>query len=406
MTSVDSKPSTVNNYQTWVAKYRPKKFEDIIGQDEAIEKIKTYFEKFPKVKKKALLLGGSPGIGKTTLVEVLANEIKAELFELNASDFRNKAQMQEKLKPVLEQTSLFNNKKLILIDEADGVSGTKDRGGLSELTSLIENSPFPIICTANDVWGKKVSGLKKKCEIIELKEISPSQTKDLLKKILELEGKEVTLGVLNKIAIHAKGDLRSAINDLEAASSLEHPEDFEIDSRNKKEDIFNAIKIIFQEKANPKMLGLYDKVDMPLDEIMLWIEENIPKVYSGEELVRAYQRLANADLFKGRIYKQQYWRFLVYENIFSSYGISAAKGDTEKKGLFKYERPGRVLKIWLNNVKHAKRKSIAIKFSKQTHVGMKRIMKEWKEVLPFLKNPKIQEELKLEADEIAYIMKY
>lgn len=391
----------------WVEKYRPKKFEDLIGQDEAVKKAKDYMEKFPKVKKKALLLGGSPGIGKTTLVEVLANETNSELFELNASDFRNKSSINEKLKPVLEQTSLFNNKKLILIDEADGVSGTLDRGGLTEIISLIEKSPYPIICTANDIWGKKVSNLRKKCDLIELKEISPSQTKEVLKKILENEHKEVLLTVLNKIAINAKGDLRSAINDLEAASSLDNPEEFELDSRNKKEDIFNAIKSIFQDKADQSMLGLFDKVDMPLDEIMLWIEENIPKVYKGADAAKAYQRLANADLFKGRIYKQQYWRFLVYENIFSSYGISESKGDKEIKGFYKYSKPERILKIWLNNVKHAKRQSIAEKMSKKTHVGKKRILKEWKEIAPFIKtNQELHKELKLEKEEIAYLNKY
>ncbi|NCN86814.1 replication factor C large subunit [archaeon] len=391
--------------KTWVEKYRPQKFTDIFGQDEAIEKIKTYFEKFPKVKKKALLLGGSPGIGKTTIVHVLAKETGAEIFELNASDLRNKSSMTLKLKPVLEQVSLFNTKKLILVDEADGVSGTEDRGGLSELISLIEKSPYPIICTANDAWGKKVSDLRKKCELIELKEISPAIIKQILKNILEKENKEVTLNVLNKIAINSRGDVRSAINDLEAASSLDNPEEIEIYERNKKEDIFQVMKKIFQEKADEKMLGLFDKVDMPLDEIMLWMEENISKVYSGIELAKAYQRLANADLFKGRIYKQQYWRFLVYENIFTSYGISASKED-EKKGFYKYTKPERILKIWLNNVKHAKRKTIAEKYSKKTHVGMKRIMSEWNEVKNILKNPLVQKELKLEVEEIAYVMKY
>ena len=54
-------------------------------------------------------------------------------------------------------------------------------------------------------------------------------------------------------------------------------------------------------------------------------EENIPEEYQGEELARAYELLAKADVFKGRIYKQQYWRFLVYENFFLSYGMSSAK---------------------------------------------------------------------------------
>jgi len=349
----------------WVTKYRPKTFSEIVGQEEQIKIVKNYFENFPKVKKKAILLTGYPGVGKTTLVEVLAKETNSEIFELNASDFRSKKLMHEKLLPVLEQTSLFGKNKIILIDEIDGLSGMKDRGGASELALLLEKSQFPVICTANDGDSKKLKPIKKKCLVVELLEITPSNVKNVLKSILLKENKKVTLKVLNNIAINSKGDLRSAINDLETCATNENPEEIEIIKRFRKDDIFTAMKTVFQEKANNKMLRLYDSVNMPLDEIMLWIEENITKVYSGKELAKAYQRLAQADLFKGRIYKRQYWRFLVYENIFLSYGISESKGDLLKK-----------------------------------------IMSEWREIRNILKNTMIQKELKLNSDEIAYIEKY
>ena len=89
-----------------------------------------------------------------------------------------------------------------------------------------------------------------------------------------------------------------------------------------------------------------------------------------------------------------------------SYEISKAKGNQEKNGFYKYSKPGRILKIWLNNQKHGKRKTIAIKYAKKTHVGYKRIMAEWKEIKPILKNPKVQKELRLEDEEINYIMSY
>ncbi len=392
--------------KSWVEKYRPETLSALIGQEEAIEQVQNYLEDFPKVRRKALLLNGPPGIGKTTLVHVFAKENRYEIFELNASDLRNKRSLHEKLKPVLEQTSLFNKNKIILVDEVDGLSGMQDRGGVSELVTLIESTNFPIICAANDAWAKKLSPLRKKTNIIELKDISPAETKQLLKTILGKENKTINDKVLNQISIKARGDLRSAINDLEAATSMENPEEIFIDERNKKLDIFNALKHIFQDKANQEMLGTFDKVDMQMDEIILWLEENISKVYSGEDLAKAYQRLGNVDLFKGRIYKQQYWRFLVYENIFGSYGISQAKGEKRIDGFKKYSKPGRILKIWLNNQKHGKKKTIAIKYAEKTHVGYKRIMSQWKEIKPQLKNPIIQKELKLDQDEINYVMKY
>lgn len=311
----------------WTEKYRPKKFEEIKGNEEIVKKINDFLENFPN-KKKAILLGGPPGVGKTTIVHVFANELDKEIFELNASDLRNKDKLNEILKPALQQKSLLKDDKIILIDEVDGISGS-DRGGIPELIRLIKETNYPLIATANDTWNKKLSPLRKESLVVELKNSKEKDTRDLLINILKEENKFLKMEILNQIIENAKGDLRAAINDLQILSHLEKPEESIVDERNKEESIFNVLKEVFQEKADNKMLGLFDKVGMPFDEIILWIEENIPNVYSGEELVKAYQRLAKVDLFKGRIYKQQYWRFMVYENIFLSYGISASKQEAK-----------------------------------------------------------------------------
>ena len=386
----------------WTEKYRPKILEEIKGQEEAIEQIQKFIENFPK--KKAILLGGAPGIGKTTIAHVFAKHFNKELFELNASDLRNKEKLQQILKPALEQMPLIKTDKIILIDEVDGISGS-DRGGLPELIRLITESNYPIIATANDVWSKKLAPLRKVSELISLKEPNDSVIKSLLIDILKKENKFLEMPVLNSIILNSKKDFRAAINDLQTTSHLEKPEEVIIDERNKEESIFNVLKEVFQEKATNSMLSLFDKLDMPIDEIILWVEENIPNVYSGEELVKAYQRLAKVDLFKGRIYKQQYWRFLVYENIFLSYGIAASKKH-EKSGFFKYRRPERILKIWLNNQKTFKKKSIAEKYARKTHVGQKRIMSEWEEIKHILENPLVQKELKLDEEEISYLKRH
>ena len=142
---------------------------------------------------------------------------------------------------------------------------------------------------------------------------------------------------------------------------------------------------------------------MPIDEIILWVEKNIPEEYSGKELTRAYELLSKVDLFKGRIYKQQYWRFLVYENIFLSYGIASCK-KTPKIGFKNYKKPTRILKIWMNNQKTINKKSIATKYAAHVHIGQKRAMSEFGIIKQIIKsNPNIQKELKLNEEEINYL---
>jgi replication factor C large subunit len=391
---------------TWTEKYRPKNFLEVKGQDETVRKIKNFVEgfnlgKLTKTAKKALILHGGPGTGKTTLVHVTALEFQAEIFELNASDLRNKNKLHEILKPAIEQRSLIKKRKIILVDEVDGISAV-DRGGLTELLSLIAISPYPIIITANDIWNKKLSPLRKKSELIKLNEINYGTIKEVLINVLRKENKFLNNDILTEIAIKSKGDLRAAINDIQRESSVTSEKREFIDERNKEGDIFNALKEIFKKKPSKETLEIFNSVKMPIDEIILWMEKNIPVEYQGEELARAFDLLSKADIFKGRIYKQQYWRFLVYENIFLSYGISASKKN-EKIGFTSYQKPDRILKIWLNNRKTEKKKSIAKKYARYVHIGEKRAMREFPMFVSILRKPSVQKELKLSEDEIMYL---
>ena len=389
----------------WTEKYRPRSFFEIKGQDEALRIVKKFISDFylgalTKKGKKALILHGPPGIGKTALAYVIAKETNSEIFELNASDLRNKIKLQEILKPAMEQKSLTKKNKIIRIDEVDGIS-VVDRGGLSELLSLIDLTYYPVIITANNIWDRKLSPLRSKSELIKLKEISYKTIKEIMIEILRKENRFLKIDILTSIAINAKGDLRAAINDLETESGVKEPE-ISVDERNKEFDIFNALKLVFKGSPTNKTLGIFDSVNLSMDEIMLWIEKNIPLEYQGEELARAFDLLSKADVFRGRIYKQQYWRFLVYENIFLSYGISSSKKNV-KMGFTSYNKPDRVLKIWIHNQRTQKKKSIAQKYARYVHVGTKRAMSEFPIIKEFLKNPTIQKELRLTEEEVEYL---
>ena len=391
----------------WTERYRPKKFQDIVGQEPAVWEIKNFIEEFylgnlTKTKKKAIILHGTHGIGKTTMAQVIALETGSEIFELNASDIRNKTSLNEILKPATEQQSLIGKRKIILIDEVDGISSTESRG-ISELISIIDASPYPVIITANDVWNKKLSPLRKKAKMIKLKEVDYRAIKNILMGILKKEGKFLDSDVLNEISINARGDMRAAINDLQREASVDS-KTANLDERNKEQDIFNVLKEIFKSKPSTKLLDIFDSLNMPLDEIMLWIEKNIPLEYKNDELARAFDLVSKADIFKGRIYKQQYWRFLVYENAFLSYGVSASKkNSTINVNFTRYEKPDRILKIWINNRAIEKRKSITEKYASKVHIGEKRALHEFPMIKGILQKPEVQKELKLTEEEIEYL---
>ena len=379
-----------------IEKYRIKRFEDIVGQDIAVQEVKNFFKTFPR--QKALIFNGPVGTGKTSMAIALAHEYNYELFELNASDLINRASLDEVLKPSLEQSSLFKKGKVILMDEADGIT-TTDRGGLPELIALLSKTHYPIIITANDIWHKKFSLLRQKCKIVNFKELSESDIKFILIKVLHAENKRISLETLTLIAKQSRGDVRAALNDLQ--SVLDIGEELfaqEISEREKQESIFNILKKLFQRPFDSNTIKLFDSTGMELDEVLLWVEENIPEAYQGEFIARAYDALSKADIFRGRIYRQQYWRFLVYENFFLSAGISASSKFKNITKFIQYKRPSRILKIFLANQKNQRKKAIVEKYARLCHVSKRKAMKE-SFLLPFIleqMDPKTKKSMDLE----------
>ena len=383
---------------SFAEKYRPTVLRDLIGQETAIQEVQKFLKEFPK--KKAMILHGPSGTGKTTLVHAISKEHNLDIFELNSSDLRNRLKLEEILKPASLQQSLFKIGKILLMDEVDGVTGT-DIGGVPELIRILEKSAHPIIMTGNDIWDSKFSDLRPKCKLIEMKQLSVDNIVQVLNSIVKKEGFSENIHYLRQIAIKSQGDLRAALNDLQTYILTDQTNIDFLEERSKKDSIFNILKKLFQEREDN--LNLFDNTKMSLDEILLWIEENIPREYKGRALARAYLALARADVFRGRIYRQQFWRFLVYQNIFQSAGISYAK-DSPKAGFTKYERPQRILKIWLNNTIMSKKKTISQKYAKYVHCSTKRAMRDFTLIKKIIQNDQvIQEQLKLGPEEIDFI---
>ncbi len=134
----------MRNDLLWVEKYRPKKIEDIIGNEEA----KATFIEWLKGKrktKKAVLLYGSPGVGKTALVNAAAKEFGFTIIEMNASDTRSEKAVNAIAKPAtsylaLDTFTAESKGNLLFLDEVDGIAGNEDRGGVSAIIDIVEKS--------------------------------------------------------------------------------------------------------------------------------------------------------------------------------------------------------------------------------------------------------------------------
>ncbi len=354
----------------WIHHYRPGTLK-AVPQPEGIVALEKFVRNFAKQKKKAMLLYGPSGTGKSCAVHALAKDMNWEIVELNASDVRNEEQIHEKLGNALKQRSLFFAGKLFLIDEIDGVSGTDDRGGVPALVELIVNSNFPIILTAQDPWDKKFSTLRSKSVLVEFPALPADKIAGILQEICQKERLDADPAVLRSIARRSAGDLRSAINDLQllsqGAEKLTQKSLEVLGERNRLEQIKTALVKVFRNSDPALALGAFDQTDIDIDEILHWLDHNLAKEYDNpKDRARAYDILSKADVFRGRIRRQQHWRFISHIFELLTAGIAVAKTKRPKNPP-EYEQTTRLLKIWRANVIYNRRKAIAQKVARATH---------------------------------------
>jgi len=395
-------------------KYQPMSLKEIRGQDQAIKSLKTYIQNIKAQKKKAFLLYGPPGTGKTITAYALADEFQYEIIEVNASDFRNKEGIEQKVGSALQQYSLFSKGKIVLVDEIDGLSGKEDRGGIQALTALIEKTIFPIILTATNPWGSKFSALRNHCVLIEFQPLGCTEIAEILKHICNKENIKYDLDTLKSLARRSGGDARAAINDLQTLSILANEltkESLErLSERSKEESIISALLKIFKTTDPKVAIGAFDNVREDLDEQLLWLDENLPYEYNKPgDLARAYDKLSKADVFNRRIKRWQHWRFLVYINALITAGIAVSKDEKYSK-FTQYKPTGKLLKLWWAKQKSMKKKAIAGKIAEKTHSSVKEVVKDIEYFkLIFKKNEEmagsITKYLDLDNEEIAWLKK-
>ncbi len=354
----------------WIHHHRPNTLK-AVPQPKGIAALEKFVRNFAKQKKKAMLLYGPSGTGKSCAVHALAKDLNWEIVELNASDVRNEEQINEKLGNALKQRSLFFAGKLFLVDEIDGVSGTDDRGGVPALVDLIAKSNFPIILTAQDPWEKKFSTLRTKSVLVEFPSLPADSIVAILQEVCQKEKIDADPAVLKSVARRSAGDLRSAINDLQllsqGAAKLTQKSLEVLGERNRLEQMKTALVKVFRNSDPALALGAFDQTDTDIDEIFHWLDHNLAKEYENpKDRARAYDILSRADVFRGRIRRQQHWRFLSHIFELITAGIAVAKTERSRNPP-EYEQTTRLLKIWRANMIYNRRKAIAQKVARATH---------------------------------------
>ena len=368
----------MRNDLLWVEKYRPKKIEDIIGNEEA----KATFIEWLKNKrrsKKAVLLYGPPGVGKTALVNAASREFGFTIIEMNASDTRSEKAINAVAKPATSYVALDNfttsqtqgKGNLLFLDEVDGIAGNEDRGGVGAIIKIVEEARTPVIMAANDPDVEKLRPLKKVCLLVRFQQIRIPLVIALLQKICLLEHVNSEFEALERIAQNSRGDVRSAINDLQSLSKEKHTltlqDTLMLSSRNKDISMDDTLRGFFTAKSIAEVSSLLSYSNVDYDDFLLSISDNLPRRYRDPaELAAAYNFVSQADMFRGRI-GTEHWHLLKY--FFNSLSQAAAVNPKSYKPFEFISPPIRIITLFWTKGKRTMLDGICGKIGAQCHVS-------------------------------------
>ncbi|MEM4633577.1 MAG: replication factor C large subunit [Candidatus Anstonellaceae archaeon] len=342
---------------------KPKLLSSIIGNPSVIAFVKQWAQGWNEGKKqKPLLICGPPGVGKTYLAHALASDFGWSLLELNASDMRDEESVSRLLFPASSASTLFGSCRLILIDDVDSISGKEDKGGITAIARLIQNTSQPIILTALSAYDKKLSTIRSNCTVLEMKRVPISSILSLLKKLSANLPEPLSQQHLEKIAQASNGDVRAALNDLHGRN----PNAF----RDYEKNIFEVIRSILKSPSYSEARKAALSSEAEHDALKIWLAHNIPFEYEKPfEIAEAFQFLSRADVFDGRILRQQYWGYLRYSSDLASSGVAISKLSTYKK----YQNisyPDYIRQMGATKSSRALRNSIRKKISTVCHCSL------------------------------------
>jgi replication factor C small subunit len=286
----------------WVEKYRPQKISDLVNQKEIVGSITALLKNVSELPH--LLFSGSAGIGKTTLALCLARQILGESWkeytlELNASDERGINMVRERVKKFSKFGGLDANIpfKIIILDEADEMTSDAQ----TALRRIIEDASrhCRFIMIANNI-SKIIEPIQSRCAVFKFTRISEKEIISHLKEIAKKEKIKADEDGLQTIFEYTEGDLRHAINLLQATASLGGITEENVKAAaglTKTNDVDVVLKLALGGKlteARNKMIELIKVYGMSESDFLKYLNESIYKTKTAN-LVNISETIAKYD---------------------------------------------------------------------------------------------------------------
>ncbi len=394
----------------WTEKYRPRRLKEVLGNGKAVSELEAWARAWERgvPDKRAVVLYGPAGVGKTSAALALAEEMGWDQIEMNASDSRTAAAISKVAGAAARMMTFSGKKRLVILDEADNLYGSADRGGSAAMLRLVREADQPVVLIANDYYGLS-KPLREGTLGIQFRRITKTTVLSALREICRAEGAACTPELIAEIADMANGDLRSAINDLQAAlEGAREVGEVATAVRDAKASIFDGVAKILRGSSLGEAVQIAWSLDESPEDLVHWIDENLPLVYGTADLAAGYERLSRADVFLGRVRRRQNYGLWRYASFMMTGGVQAAR--TEKKGGYiPFRPPGYWRRMGQTKGARQVRESAAGKIGRHCHISSRMAKGEMMGLFALLlkdpeTGPKVAALLDFTVEEIALLL--
>ncbi|TMA05800.1 MAG: replication factor C small subunit [Methanobacteriota archaeon] len=266
--------------ELWVEKYRPKSLDEVVGQEEIVERLQAYAKtgNLPH-----LLFAGPAGTGKTTCAIALARDMFGEnwrqnYFELNSSDERGIDTVRTKVKEIARLAPFGGtNFKIIFLDEADNLTADAQAALRRTMETYSKTSRF--ILSAN-YSSRLIEPIQSRTAVFRFRPLKPEAIAEYIGRIAKAEKLKITDDGMEALVYVAEGDMRRAVNALQVAASLGSTVDAEVLYKVSSTVRPEEVKALIEKALQGEFLRAREALDKLLIEYGL----------SGEDIVRQLHR--------------------------------------------------------------------------------------------------------------------